>query len=89
MEDGTLESGRRQSFYYPDTHPQYPGWFEEMADLLRERGLADIANKRFECPPFKKRAGLTVAVGVHYSANQTSKHVIASCKRWRESSGAR
>jgi hypothetical protein len=40
MRDGVNSlTGERQSFYYPDDHPQYPGWFKGMEQIIRERGL--------------------------------------------------
>jgi hypothetical protein len=45
MEDGRFPDGTRQSFYFPNNHPQFPGWFKGMAEILRERGLPEIANK--------------------------------------------
>jgi hypothetical protein len=50
MEDGTLEDGRPQSFYFPIDHPTMPGWFKGMSKILVERGLGDIAKRRAECP---------------------------------------
>ena len=32
-------TGEQQSFYFPDDHPQYPGWFKGMEQIIRERGL--------------------------------------------------
>ncbi|QRV73726.1 DDE family endonuclease [Ceratobasidium sp. AG-Ba] len=49
MEDGRFADGTPQSFYYPGNHPRYPGWFKGMAEILRERGLGHIAEKRVEC----------------------------------------
>jgi hypothetical protein len=31
--------GQHQSFYFPDDHPNYPGWFKGMAQIIRECGL--------------------------------------------------
>ena len=31
--------GAPQSFYFPDDHPTYPGWFKGMENIIRERGL--------------------------------------------------
>lgn len=59
MEPGTLSNGTRQSFYYPDNHSTYPGWFKGMAKILQERGLGHIAEKRAQCPDFKCEPGRT------------------------------
>lgn len=40
MRDGINPStGEQQPFYFPDDHPQYPGWFKGMEQIIRERGL--------------------------------------------------
>jgi hypothetical protein len=57
MEDGRLSDGTRQPFYFPNNHPTSPGWFKGMAEILRERGLAHIAERRAECPGFKCEEG--------------------------------
>lgn len=59
MEDGRLPDGTPQSFYFPDDHLEFPGWFKGMAQILRERGLGHIAEKRAECPGFKCEDGKT------------------------------
>ena len=57
MEPGKLPDGRAQSFYYPNDHPVYPGYFKGMAQILRERGLGHIAEKLAQCPNFKCEEG--------------------------------
>ncbi|KAB5588530.1 hypothetical protein CTheo_8031 [Ceratobasidium theobromae] len=57
MEPGKLPDGRPQSFYFPDDHPTYPGYFKGMAQMLQERGLGDIATKLTQCPDFKCKEG--------------------------------
>jgi hypothetical protein len=59
MEDGTLRDGTRQTFYFPDDHATFPGMFKGMAQILRERGLNHIAEKRAECTGFKCEEGVT------------------------------
>ena len=40
MHDGINPlTGEPQSFYFPDNHPNYPGWFKGMEHIIRERGL--------------------------------------------------
>ncbi|PVF90974.1 hypothetical protein CPB86DRAFT_878752 [Serendipita vermifera] len=39
MHDGTFEDGTPQSFYWPNDHPKWPGYFKGMEQILRERGL--------------------------------------------------
>ena len=48
-------TGEDQSFYYDENHPTMKGWFKEMEQIIRERGLwpetgllADCSGK---CPP--------------------------------------
>jgi hypothetical protein len=38
MDKGRLTNGEEQDFYYPDDHPQYPGYFKGMEAILKERG---------------------------------------------------
>jgi hypothetical protein len=59
MEPGKLPDGRAQSFYFSDDHPDYPGWFKGMAEILRERGLGHIAEKKAQCPDFRCEEGQT------------------------------
>ncbi|KAB5587627.1 hypothetical protein CTheo_8934 [Ceratobasidium theobromae] len=58
MEPGKLPDGTAQSFYWPDDHERTDrrGWFKGMAQILRERGLHDVAAKQAECPGFQVRA---------------------------------
>ena len=37
MDDATFADGEKQSLYYPDDHPTYPGWFKGMKVLIQER----------------------------------------------------
>lgn len=61
MEPGKLPDGTAQSFYWPDDHERTDrrGWFKGMAQILRERGLHNVAAKRAECPGFKCEPGRT------------------------------
>jgi hypothetical protein len=56
MRDGTNPlTGERQSFYFPDDHPQYPGWFKGMEQIIRERGLWPDRGLPAECTGGSKR----------------------------------
>jgi len=46
-------TGMPQSFYFPDDHPLYPGWFKGMEQIICERGLWPANGLRSECPKFK------------------------------------
>lgn len=39
MRDSVLPDGTFQSFYFPEDHPEMPGWFKGMEVILEERGL--------------------------------------------------
>ncbi|QRV74793.1 DDE superfamily endonuclease [Ceratobasidium sp. AG-Ba] len=45
--------GSPQSLYFADDHPQYPGYFKGIAELLRERGIS-TAKLRLQCMTGKK-----------------------------------
>ena len=53
MGDGRFADGAAQPLYYPLDHPQYPGWFKGMTQLLRERGFTNPEQLRAECPRFR------------------------------------
>ena len=36
----TLFLDRPQSLYFPNNHPNYPGWFKGMAAILEEQGYS-------------------------------------------------
>lgn len=58
MRDGINPStGDRQSFYFPDDHPKYPGWFKGMEHIIRERGLWPDAGLSAECAGPKRPGG--------------------------------
>ncbi|TRM57266.1 hypothetical protein BD626DRAFT_616663, partial [Schizophyllum amplum] len=49
-----------QDFYYPDDHPEKPGWFKGMEVIIRERGLWPEGGLKAECAPgFKCAPGRT------------------------------
>ncbi|KAF8593188.1 hypothetical protein BDV93DRAFT_461688, partial [Ceratobasidium sp. AG-I] len=50
MEDGRLNDGSTQLFYFPADHTAMPGWFKGMAIILAERNLGHIARRRADCP---------------------------------------
>ncbi|KAF8751112.1 hypothetical protein RHS01_08673 [Rhizoctonia solani] len=56
MEPGQLLDGTLQSFYLPDDHEDVNrrGAFKGMAQILRERGLYEAAEKKAECPGFNQ-----------------------------------
>jgi hypothetical protein len=56
MRDGTFSDGRKQPFYFPNNHPEMPGWFKGMELIIRERGLwpeggLNAQYKGFKCEP--------------------------------------
>ena len=58
MRDGINPlTGECQSFYFPDDHPQYPGWFKGMEQIIRERGLWPEAGLSVECAGPKRTTG--------------------------------
>jgi hypothetical protein len=64
MRDGINPlTGERQSFYFPDDHPSYPGWFKGMEQIIRERGLWPEAGLPAECAGPKHPASEGQATG--------------------------
>lgn len=60
MRPGRLPNGAEQPLYFPDDHPQYPGWFKGMEVIIKERGLwPAVGTLRAECPGFKCEPGHT------------------------------
>lgn len=58
MRDGVNPlTGERQSFYFPDDHPQYPGWFKGMEHIIRERGLWPEEGLPVVCTGHKRPEG--------------------------------
>jgi hypothetical protein len=49
-------TGERQSFYFPDDHPSYPGWFKGMEHIIREHGFWPKAGLPVECTGPKRPA---------------------------------
>ena len=46
-------TGMPQSFYFPDDHPLYPGWFKGMEQIIHKHGLWPTNGLRCKCPSFK------------------------------------
>lgn len=58
MRDGINPlTNQRQSFYFPDDHPNYPGWFKGMEQIIRERGLWPEGGLPVECAGPKRPEG--------------------------------
>jgi hypothetical protein len=58
MRDGINPlTGDPQSFYFPDDHPNYPGWFKGMEQIIRERGLWPEGGLPVECTGPKRPEG--------------------------------
>lgn len=58
MRDGTNSlTGEPQSFYFPDDHPQFPGWFKGMEHIIRERGLWPEGGLPVKCNGPKRPEG--------------------------------
>ncbi|KIJ36425.1 hypothetical protein M422DRAFT_179409 [Sphaerobolus stellatus SS14] len=53
MRNGVLPNGHPQNFYFPDDHPQLPGYFKGMKIILEERGLVNEGKLNAECEAFK------------------------------------
>ncbi|KAJ7018499.1 hypothetical protein C8F04DRAFT_1277640 [Mycena alexandri] len=53
MTGAHFEDGTPQDLYFPDDHPDHPGKFKGMRQILEERGMHQYANLRTECPGFK------------------------------------
>ncbi|KAJ3508503.1 hypothetical protein NLJ89_g5715 [Agrocybe chaxingu] len=58
MGNGKFLEGREQAFYFADDHPDHPGKFKGMAEILEERGFleakklkAQCGKKFSDCPP--------------------------------------
>ena len=50
MRDGiNLLTGEQQSFYFSDDHPNYPGWFKRMEQIIRKHGLWPDTGLPVEC----------------------------------------
>ena len=53
MENAAFADGTPQPLYFPSNHPQYPGYFKGMTQILRERGFITPEKIRAECKGFK------------------------------------
>jgi hypothetical protein len=53
MSDATFADGMAQRLYFANDHPQFPGYFKGMTQVLRERGFAHPEGVRAECRGFK------------------------------------
>ena len=68
---GTLLDGTPQDFYFPDSHPEHPGWFKGMEVIIRECGLWPEAGLSAECKGFKCKLGATACCCRHLLFNQS------------------
>jgi hypothetical protein len=60
MRPTVLANGQIQEFYFPDDHPQYPGFFKGMEQIIRERGLWPATETLLaQCEGFKCEPGMT------------------------------
>jgi hypothetical protein len=49
-----------QAFYFPNDHPDHPGWFKGMEVIIRERGLWPSSGRLLaQCEGFKCKEGAT------------------------------
>jgi hypothetical protein len=53
MDGAKFADGTPQDLYFAADHPQFPGWFKGMTEILRERGYAGPEKIKAECPGFK------------------------------------
>ena len=59
MRPGTFLDGTPQDLYFPEDHPEYPGWFKGMEVIIRERGLWPETGLHAECKGFRCEPGVT------------------------------
>jgi hypothetical protein len=59
MRPGTFADGTPQYLYFPEDHPEYPGWFKGMEVIIRERSLWPETGLHAECKGFKCEPGAT------------------------------
>lgn len=60
-----------QSFYFPDDHPHYPGWFKGMEQIICERGLWPESGLPVECAGNKCPQGQSSCCCCHLLFTQT------------------
>ena len=53
MHSGVFPNGEPQDLYFPEDHPDMPGFFKGMKRILAERGFTDQDDLCAECPQFK------------------------------------
>lgn len=53
MHPGKLPNGWPQNFWYLDDHPQYPGYFKGMSQILVKCGLTAETKLNVECKNFQ------------------------------------
>lgn len=58
MANASFANGSEQMLYYPFDHPEFPGQFKGMTEILRERGFVDEGKLRAECAGFKCKPGV-------------------------------
>ena len=60
MRPTVLANGQIQEFYFLDDHPQYPGFFKGMEQIIREWGLWPATETLLaQCEGFKCEPGMT------------------------------
>ncbi|CAE6456455.1 unnamed protein product [Rhizoctonia solani] len=85
MEPGRLPDGTLQSFYLPDDHEDVKrrGSFKGMAQILRERGLYEAAEKNAECPGFKFAARSQRFIYAYDGGKNGEKAIAWATKEFR------
>ena len=48
-----------QNFYFPDDHPESPGWFKHMENIIHKHGLWPNEGLKAQCDGFKCISGHT------------------------------
>ena len=48
-----------QHFYFPDDHPEFPGWFKGMENIICKYGLSPNEGLKAQCDGFKCISGHT------------------------------
>lgn len=60
MRSGRWSDGKHeyiQEFYFPDNHPEMPGWFKGMEVIIKERGIWPAGGLLAQCEGFKCAPG--------------------------------